>query len=126
MIYLQAFILGGLIALILQAFQQITKMSFFVLMVSGIFLGAVLTATGIMPIFTSWGGAGILLTVVDLGEGFYNGIMAALSGTFAPIITVLSIIACLFIFGLLSALLELKIHRTAPIPQGDKGAKANQ
>ncbi|MFY9140820.1 MAG: SpoVA/SpoVAEb family sporulation membrane protein [Thermacetogeniaceae bacterium] len=125
MIYLQAFILGGLIALILQAFQQITKMSFVVLMISAIFLGTILTATGIMPILTSWGGAGILLTVVDLGEGFYNGIMAALSGTFAPIITILIIIVCLFIFGLLSALLELNVHRTPLVLQSDKGAKAN-
>ena len=125
MIYLQAFILGGLIALILQAFQQITKMSFVVLMISAIFLGTILTATGIMPILTSWGGAGILLTVVDLGEGFYNGIMAALSGTFAPIITILIIIVCLFIFGLLSALLELNVHRTPLVLQSEKGAKAN-
>lgn len=94
-------------------------------MISAIFLGTILTATGIMPILTSWGGAGILLTVVDLGEGFYNGIMAALSGTFAPIITILIIIVCLFIFGLLSALLELNVHRTPLVLQSDKGAKAN-
>lgn len=110
MIYVNAFILGGFTCLIFQCLQTYLKLSLSKIMIIAVLIGAILAATGIMPILTSWGGVGMMVMIVGLGEAFYNATMAV-TGTFAPFIVILLVVVVFFMLGLLTALFNLKINK---------------
>lgn len=91
-----------------------TKLGVPKILVLGFTIGSILTATGIMAKLTGWGGAGMIVMVVDAGEAVYRGTIAAMAGNFAGIITFICIICAVAVIGTLTALTYLKINRIQP------------
>jgi hypothetical protein len=110
LIYINAFILAGVLCFICQLLLMYTKLGVPKILIIGFTFGVILTACNLMTTLTAWGGAGMIIMVVDAGEAFYVGLVAALSGNFAVIITFFGIICTLAVIAILSALVYLKIN----------------
>lgn len=117
MIYLNAFLLGGIICLLFQIPLMFTKLGVFKILGSGFVLGAILTAFGIVPELVKWGGGGIAVMIIDAGELVYNIGALAAKGIWPASLMVLMIFICVvlvvLLLGILAALLYLKTHKQA-------------
>ena len=112
MSYVNAFFLAGIICVICQLLLIYTKLGVPKILILGFTIGAILTAFGIMDKLTGWGGAGMIVLIIDAGEAVFRGTIAALSGNFAVIITFLCIICVVTVFSILAALTYLKINES--------------
>ena len=112
MSYVNAFILAGILCVVCQLLLMYTKLGVPKILILGFTIGAILTAVGIMGNLTGWGGAGMIVLVIDAGEAVFRGTIAALSGNFAVIITFLCIICAVTVISTLAALTYLKINES--------------
>lgn len=112
MAYVNAFLLAGTLCFICQLLLIYTKLGVPKILILAFTIGAILTAIGIMSKLTAWGGAGMFVMIVDAGEVTFRGTIAALSGNFTAIITLLFIICAVTVIATLTALFYLKIKGT--------------
>jgi len=117
MIYLNAFLLGGIICLLFQIPLMFTKLGVFKILGSGFVLGAILTALGIVPELVKWGGGGITVMIIDAGELVYSIGSLAAKGNWPASLMLLIIFICVvlvvLLLGILAAMVYLKTHKQA-------------
>lgn len=75
--YLKAFIVGGLICLIIQILMDQTKLLPGRIMVILVCSGVILSALGIYEPFSKWAGAGADVPLSGFGNSLYQGIKEA-------------------------------------------------
>lgn len=72
--YVKAFIVGGLICLIVQIFMDKTKMMPGRIMVMLVVTGAVLGCIGVYQPFAEWAGAGATVPLLGFGNTLWKGV----------------------------------------------------
>ncbi|MEG1561489.1 MAG: SpoVA/SpoVAEb family sporulation membrane protein [Raoultibacter sp.] len=100
--FIGAFLVGGIICAIFQALMMVTKLDPPKLLIMGFSLGALLTVFGVTPVLMQWGGAGLMIMVIDAGEAVVGATMAACSGNFVVPIIVLGIFAAVTLLGVIA------------------------
>ncbi|MEG0016630.1 MAG: SpoVA/SpoVAEb family sporulation membrane protein [Gordonibacter sp.] len=103
--YVGAFVLGGAICAIFHALMVITKLDPPKLLIIGFTLGALMTVFGVMPSLMQFGGAGLMIMVVDAGEAVVGATMAACAGNFVVTVIVLGIFAAVTLLGIIAGCL---------------------
>jgi stage V sporulation protein AE len=78
MIFLKAFVVGGIICAIVQIFIDKTKLMPGRIMVSLVCLGVVLGAIGVYEPFAKWAGAGATVPLLGFGNNLYKGMKEAI------------------------------------------------
>jgi len=100
---------------VFQAAMEITKLPLSVIMWSGIILGALLAAFGIMPVLTKFGGGGSAVMLLGAGELAYNIGAFAGAGMWQAGMSLLAIFICIilgvFLVGVLAALVYLSKNK---------------
>ena len=105
MVYLQAFILGGILCFLGQLLFVNTKLGFVKIFMICITLGVILSAVGVMGPMGKFGGAGLIISIVDAGEGLYWSMVALLSGNPLILIRYAIMIAIVLVTGLICGFL---------------------
>lgn len=108
MIFVRAFLLGGILCVLLQLLYAKTKLSIVQSLTIGFCLGGVLTATGLMDHITAWGEGGMILMIIDSGEAVYRWMTAALAGDFSAAIRYAVLILSCFLAGVIGGVLYHK------------------
>ena len=75
--YLKAFVIGGLICLIVQIFMDKTKLMPGRIMVLLVVTGCILGAVGVYQHFAEWAGAGESVQLIGFGNTLMKGVKAA-------------------------------------------------
>lgn len=109
--FLFAFLIGGAICLVFQIVMMITKLHPPEMLIIGFSLGAVLLPTGVATWLEMVGGAGMGVMVLDAGVASFAGVMNALMGDFAALVTVLSIFVIVAAFGCAAGALFAAAHK---------------
>lgn len=112
--YLSAFVASGILCLVAQILLVNTPLGFVNVLVACICTGVVITFLGLMDPITHFGGGGIIVSIMDAGEGIFSGMYHAFSGTHAPffpdqppaawIIAFIVMVSCVFITGIVVGL----------------------
>jgi hypothetical protein len=106
MIYLNAFVLGGVICMLFQLMIMITKIDPARILIFGFALGAVLTAVGVAPAMVKFGGMGLDCQVLGAGSAVEATAEAMLNGVPVPLFLVIGLLACLAIIGLIGGVIR--------------------
>ena len=72
--YLKAFVIGGLICLIVQIFMDKTKLMPGRIMVLLVVTGCILGAVGVYQPFAEWAGAGASVPFIGFGNNLMKGV----------------------------------------------------
>lgn len=98
MIILKAFILGGLLCVLVQFFYRLTKFSVPTVLAIAVAVGGLITALGWMSKIVAWGDAGMILFIIDSGEAAYWWMTDILTkGTFVSCIQHVGLLLSVFI-----------------------------
>lgn len=108
MIFLKAFLLGGLVTVFIQAVFRLTKLNIPTLMMLMICFGGVLTACGGMDVLTNFGRSGMIVSIIDSGEGIFRWTQALLAGDPSSCIMYLVLLALSFVVGLAGGIAHYK------------------
>jgi hypothetical protein len=111
--YISAFLLGGILCALFQAFMMFTKLDPPRILILGLALGALLTPYGMMDTLGKWGGAGLVIMVMGAGNAVAGTTMALLGGNPVPILLVLSIFVVLTLLGLTAGYLRSVVAKEA-------------
>lgn len=111
MIYLNAFLLGGILCVLGQLALMYTKLDPPKILICGLTLGAILTPFGMIGQLVEWGGAGMVVMVVGAGEAFYSATTAAIAGNWMPTFILLGIIVVLLLLGIAAGYIYTLIHK---------------
>jgi|GEM_PF-2263046 len=96
--FLRAFLIGGMICGVWQIFFRINKQSIPLNMAMGIYTGAILTAVGAMEHIVGFAGAGMMLQIHATGEGVYRWFTTILLfHSFSGLLRFLLMLAFIFI-----------------------------
>lgn len=114
MMYINAFLLGGILCALFQIFMIFTKLDPPRILVLGIALGALLTPFGMMDALGHWGGAGLLLMCIGAGNAIGGSTIAFLSGNPMPIAIILGLLVILTLIGLTAGALRVVVTKDAP------------
>ena len=79
MIYLKAFLVGGLICALSQLLIDRTRLTPARILTSYVVLGLLLTAVGIYEPLVKWGGAGATVPLLGFGYAMANGVRDAVA-----------------------------------------------
>jgi hypothetical protein len=79
MIFLQAFLSGGAICVLMHLLYAKTKLSIVQTLTIGFCMGGILTATGLMDKIVAWADGGMILMIIDSGEAVYWWMTAILT-----------------------------------------------
>lgn len=110
MMYITAFILGGIICALFEIFAKFTKLDPPHVLVLGIVLGALLTPFGMMAALGHWGGAGLSIMVIGAGNALVGTTMALLGGTPGPILIILALFVALTLIGIAAGYIRSNIE----------------
>ena len=106
MIFLKAFIVGGIICALVQIVIDKTKVTPARIMVSLVCIGVVLGAIGIYEPLTKWAGCGATVPLLGFGNNLWKGMKEAIDELFKGGFTASAVgISGALIFGYLSALI---------------------
>ena len=78
MIFVKAFIVGGIICTIVQIIIDKTKLTPGRIMVGLVCIGAILGAIGIYEPFSKWAGCGATVPLLGFGNNLWNGMKEAI------------------------------------------------
>lgn len=120
MIFVKAFLLGGLFCLITQLIFRVTKKSVVSVLTFTFCAGVIMTAFGLMDYLTGWGQAGMFLLLYDAGEAAYLGFTNMLNGDVIPIIRYACLILFCFMIGISGGLV---LHKKQSRKIQDQGIK---
>ena len=79
MIYLKAFLVGGLICALSQLLIDRTRLTPARILTSYVVLGLLLTAVGVYEPIVKWGGAGATVPLLGFGYAMANGVRTAVT-----------------------------------------------
>ena len=85
MMYLQAFIVGGILCALFQIALMATKLEVPQLLVIGLVLGGIGSAVGFCDWLASVGGAGFSVMVVGAAQAIFNAFTALFAGEWLPV-----------------------------------------
>ncbi len=111
MMFLQAFLVGGLLCAVFQVALMYTDLGVPKLLIIGLAVGGICTAFGLCDIVAAFGGAGFSVMVVGAAQAIFNSIIALFGGVWIPICVVISIFAVLTLFGLFAGFAYRAIHK---------------
>jgi len=111
MMYINAFLLGGILCALFQIFMMFTKLDPPRILVLGIALGALLTPYGMMDALGSWGGAGLALMCIGAGNAIGGSFMAFLGGNPVPIAIILGLLMILTSIGIVSGAVRVAVTK---------------
>lgn len=114
MMFINAFILGGILCALFQVFMIFTKLDPPRILILGFTLGALLSPYGMMDALSQWGGAGLPIMVMGAGNAVFGATMALLRGNFIPIVTLLCIFIILTLIGIAAGFLRSVVTKNAP------------
>ncbi len=117
MMFLQAFLVGGILCALFQIALMTTKLGVPKLLICGLALGGIGTAFGFCDWLAGVGGAGFTVMVVGAAQAIFNSLMALFGGIWLPICIVIAIFAVLTVFGLAAGGVYRAMH-------SDKGTAA--
>lgn len=109
--YVKAFVVGGLICLIVQIFMDKTKLMPGRIMVMLVVLGTILGAVGVYQPFADWAGAGATVPLVGFGNTLIKGVKEAVDergfvGIFEGALKASAVgISAALVFGYLASLI---------------------
>lgn len=75
--YIKAFVIGGLICVIVQIFMDNTKLMPGRIMVGLVCIGAILGAVGLYEPFAKWAGCGATVPLSGFGNALFKGVKEA-------------------------------------------------
>lgn len=75
--YIKAFVIGGLICVVVQIFMDNTKLMPGRIMVGLVCIGAILGAVGIYEPFAKWAGCGATVPLCGFGSALFKGVKEA-------------------------------------------------
>jgi hypothetical protein len=107
--FASAFLVGGLLCLLFQAFAMYTKLDVPQVLILGIMLGGLLTPAGMMQSFSTIGGAGLDVMVVGAASVLTGSTVALTAGNPLPFVLLLSVIIALMLFGWLWGAIRAKM-----------------
>jgi hypothetical protein len=99
MIFLNAFILGGLVCVFFQLLLMIPTMNPPKVLIVGFALGALITPLGLAGKMLAWGDAGLTVMVPGAGNAVEGTTEVLLGGNPVPFLIVMGIFVCLTIAG---------------------------
>ena len=114
MMYLMAFLVGGVLCALFQIALMTTKLGAPKLLICGLAFGGLGAAVGFCDWLAGVGGAGISVMVVGAAQAIFNSLMALFSGAWLPICIVVAIFAALTVFGLAAGVISSLTQRHAP------------
>ena len=109
--YIKAFVVGGLICVVVQIFMDNTKLMPGRIMVGLVCIGAILGAVGLYEPFAKWAGCGATVPLSGFGHSLFKGVKEAVDkegfiGLFKGGLTATAAgISAALIFGYLAALI---------------------
>lgn len=112
--FVMAFVVGGMLCAVFQIALMFTKLGVPKLLIIGLALGGVGTALGACDWLAAVGGAGFSVMVVGAAQAIFNAFTAVFGGVWLPIGIVISIFACLTVFGLVAGAVYRVLHKEVP------------
>lgn len=112
MMFLQAFLIGGLLCAVFQVALMFTKLGVPKLLIIGLALGGLCTPLGLCDVLANAGGAGFSVMVVGAAQAIFNSITALFHGVWLPVVVVVAIFAALTVFGLLAGAAYGALHQS--------------
>ncbi len=76
--YIKAFVIGGLICVVVQIFMDKTKLMPGRIMVGLVCIGAILGAVGLYEPFAKWAGCGATVPLSGFGNNLFKGVKEAI------------------------------------------------
>lgn len=113
MVYLNAFLVAGILCVLCQLLLMFTKLGVPKILVLCLAIGSILTAIGLMDKLIGLGTAGVIIMVLAAGQPIYLSTMAALQGNFMGFALFLLTVLGVVVIGILSALIYLAINTKA-------------
>ena len=110
MMFLNAFILGGILCLLGQLMLMYTKVTPPTLLGICLALGGILTPFGVMTALSNWAGGGMLVMIFGAGQAIAGSAGACVSGNWAPAIMIVLLFAILVVLGIISGLIHARMH----------------
>jgi stage V sporulation protein AE len=111
MIFLNAFILGGLVCVFFQLVMLIPGMNPPKTLIFGFFLGGLITPLGIADKLLAWGNAGLTVMVPGAGNAVAGTTGALLAGNPEPFIIVIGIFVCLTLAGIIGGAITAALNK---------------
>ncbi len=124
MMYLMAFLVGGVLCALFQIALMTTKLGVPKLLIIGLALGGLGTAVGFCDWLAGIGGAGFSVMVVGAAQAIFNSLMALFGGVWLPICIVIAIFAALTVFGLAAGAAYRAMHKGGADKPADAPAEA--
>ena len=84
--YIRAFLVGGLICMLVQILMDKTKMMPGRIMVLLVVSGSVLGFLGVYEPFAEWAGAGATVPLLGFGNTLWKGVVKAMEGDLQPVL----------------------------------------
>lgn len=109
MMFISAFLLGGILCALFEIFAMFTKLAPPKVLILGFTLGALLTPYGMTAALAGWGGAGLAVMVMNAGNAVTGATLALLGGDPMPFIITLGIFAALTIIGVVSGYIRTSV-----------------
>lgn len=100
MVFLMAFIVGGLLCALFEIVSQATKVAPPVLLTIGVALGALLGALGVADALTGIAGAGYGVMVIGFGTAVFGAASQAIAGQWLGVGVLAVVVAVLTVIGL--------------------------
>lgn len=113
MIFLNAFMLGGILCVLGQLVLMYTKMTPPTLLGVCLALGGILTPFGVMTALGNWAGGGMLVMIFGAGQAIAGSAGACVLGDWAPAIMIALLFALLVALGIISGLIHAAVHAGA-------------
>ncbi|MCI8468883.1 MAG: hypothetical protein HFJ75_05280 [Eggerthellaceae bacterium] len=113
MMFVQAFLVGGVLCALFQIALMTTKLGVPKLLICGLALGGIGTAVGFCDWLSAVGGAGFSVMVVGAAQAIFNSLTALFAGVWLPACVVVAIFAVLTVFGLAAGAAYRALHRDA-------------
>lgn len=100
MVFLGAFLVGGLLCALFEAVSQVTKVKPPVLLAAGIALGALCGALGVADALTQVAGAGYGIMVMGFGTAVFDAASKAIAGDCLAAMVLAGVVVALTIIGI--------------------------
>lgn len=118
MMYLTAFLLGGIMCVLFEIFGMFTKLDPPRVLILGIGLGGLLMPYGMLAQLGQWGGAGLTVMCLTAGNAVCGTTMALLGGNPIPILIILVLFVTLTLIGIAAGFIRSAVIRKAGVNQG--------
>jgi hypothetical protein len=111
MIYVTAFLAGGILCALFQVFAMFTKLDPPRVLVLGFAIGALLTPYGMMSALGHWGGPGLYIMVIGAGNALAATTAPLLGGIPVPFLTILGLFASLALMSIVAGYIRSNMEK---------------